>query len=149
MIKDFFLLKHKDLLVQVYLDVFCVWDLVQSIILYNTLPINNRSVVGCKLKVMGTRLIRNQDKQKNKGNLIIVMSNFAKKEGGGAKLPLVPTPIIWGLQVWRNLLKDDGASILTSGYCPPHLKCYILSVIIVRIRLEKWDRRLVSNDDQK
>lgn len=83
MIKEFFLLKHKDLLVQVYLDVFCVWDLVQSIILYNTLPINNRSVVGCKLKVMGTRLIRNQDKQKNKGNLIIVMSNFAKKEGGG------------------------------------------------------------------
>lgn len=87
MIKDFFLLKHKDLLVQVYLDVFCVWDLVQSIILYNTLPINNRSVVGCKLKVMGTRLIRNQDKQKNKGNLIIVMSNFAKKEGGGLSFP--------------------------------------------------------------
>lgn len=83
MIKEFFLLKHTDLLVQVYLDVFCVWDLVQSIILYNTLPINNRSVVGCKLKEMGTRLIRNQDKQKNKGNLIIVMSNFAKKEGGG------------------------------------------------------------------
>lgn len=121
MIKALYLLEHEDLLVLVHVDVFCVWQkpawIIQrfSTINYSLQYITNEQSQWCQMqkKSEGARIIRNQDKPKKKWVLVMIMSNIAKKVwwGGGAKT----MPMNWELQVQRNLLKDDGASIPTSG----------------------------------
>lgn len=62
-------------------------------------------------KSEGARIIRNLDKQKKKFLFLICLTMQNKKWGGGAKT----MPMNWAFQIQRNLLKDDGASIPTSG----------------------------------
>lgn len=121
MIKALYLLEHEDLLVLVHVDVFCVWQkpawIIQrfSTINYSLQYITNEQSQWCQMqnKSEGARIIRNLDKQKKKKGFWLWLCLTLQKKcvGGGAKT----MPMNWEFQVQRNLLKDDGASIPTSG----------------------------------